>query len=124
MLMSRLYAPTLREVPAEAEIPSHQLLLRAGFIRKSAAGLYTYLPLARRVLAKIERIVREEMDAAGGQELLLPILQPAEIWRQTGRWDIYGEEMFRLADRHRRDFCLGPTHEELITTLVGNEVRS
>ncbi len=124
MLMSSLYAPTLREVPAEADIPSHQLLLRAGFIRKSAAGLYTYLPLARRVLAKIERIVREEMDAAGGQELLLPILQPAEIWRQTGRWDIYGEEMFRLADRHGRDFCLGPTHEELITTLVGNEVRS
>ncbi|MGE5550740.1 MAG: proline--tRNA ligase [Bacteroidota bacterium] len=124
MLMSRLMAPTLREVPSEAETPSHQLLLRAGFIRKTAAGLYTYLPLARRVLARIERIVREEMDAAGGQELLLPIIQPAEIWRQSGRWSLYGEEMFRLADRHQREFCLGPTHEELITTLVGNEVRS
>jgi len=119
-----LYAPTLREVPSEAETPSHQLLLRAGFIRKAAAGLYTYLPLARRVLAKIERIVREEMDRAGGQELLMPIVQPAEIWRQSGRWEIYGDEMFRLQDRHHRDFCLGPTHEELITALVGNEVRS
>ncbi|MGQ9779321.1 MAG: proline--tRNA ligase [Bacillota bacterium] len=124
MLMSRLYVRTLREVPAEAETPSHRLLLRAGFIRKTAAGIYTYLPLARRVLAKIERIVREEMDAAGGQEVLLPILQPAEIWRASGRWDVYGEEMFRLQDRHGREFCLGPTHEEIITTLVGNEVRS
>lgn len=124
MLMSRLYVPTLREVPAEAETPSHRLLLRAGFIRKTAAGIYTYLPLARRVLAKIERIVREEMDAAGGQEVLLPIVQPAEIWRESGRWEVYGEEMFRLRDRHGRDFCLGPTHEELITTLIGSEVRS
>ncbi|MGE5597877.1 MAG: proline--tRNA ligase [Bacteroidota bacterium] len=124
MLMSRLYAPTLREPPAEAEIPSHQLLLRAGFIRKSATGLYAYLPLGRRVLAKIERIVREEMDAAGGQELLLPVLQPAEVWRQSGRWSVYGEEMFRLRDRHQREYCLGPTHEELLTALVGKEVRS
>ncbi|MGE5529430.1 MAG: proline--tRNA ligase [Patescibacteria group bacterium] len=124
MLMSRVFAPTLREVPSEAETPSHKLLLRAGFIRKSAAGLYTYLPLGKRVLAKIERLVREEMDAAGGREVLMPILQPAQIWRQTGRWDVYGEEMFRLADRHGRDFCLGPTHEELITTLVANEIRS
>jgi len=124
MRMSQLLAPTLRETPGEAEIASHQLLLRAGFIRRSAAGIYTYLPLAWRVLRKIEQIVREEMDAKGGQELLMPIVQPAEIWRESGRWDEYGEEMFRLKDRNGREFCLGPTHEELITTLVRAEVRS
>jgi prolyl-tRNA synthetase len=124
MKMSNLYAPTLREVPAEAEVPSHQLMLRAGMIRKAAGGVYSYLPLAWRTLRKIEQIVREEMDAKGGQEIAMPIVQPAEIWQQTGRWDVYGDEMFRLKDRHQRDFCLGPTHEEMVTTLVKADVRS
>ncbi|MCX7779311.1 MAG: proline--tRNA ligase [Negativicutes bacterium] len=124
MRVSELYAPTLREVPGEAEVISHQLMLRAGMLRKAAGGVYTYLPLAWRVLRKIEQIVREEMDAKGGQELLMPIIQPAEMWKETGRWDVYGDEMFRLKDRHGRDFCLGPTHEEMITTLVRADVRS
>lgn len=124
MRMSQLLAPTLRETPAEAEIASHRLLLRAGMMRKTAAGMYTYLPLAWRVLRKIMDIVREEMDAKGGQELLMSIVQPAELWRETGRWDEYGEEMFRLQDRHGREFCLGPTHEELITALVRADVKS
>ena len=124
MKMTNLYAPTLREVPAEAEVPSHQLMLRAGMIRKAAGGVYSYLPLAWRTLRKIEQIVREEMDAKGGQEIAMPIVQPAEIWQQTGRWDVYGDEMFRLKDRHQRDFCLGPTHEEMVTTLVKQDVRS
>lgn len=124
MRQSVLFAPTLRETPAEAEIISHKLMLRAGMIRKSAAGIYTYLPLAQRVLAKIAQIVREEMDREGGQELALPIVQPAEIWRESGRWDVYGDEMFRLEDRHHREFCLGPTHEEIITTVVKGDVRS
>ena len=124
MKMTNLYAPTLREVPAEAEVPSHQLMLRAGMIRKAAGGVYSYLPLAWRTLRKIEQIVREEMDAKGGQEIAMPIVQPAEIWQQTGRWDVYGDEMFRLKDRHQRDFCLGPTHEEMVTTLIKQDVRS
>lgn len=124
MRMSNLYAPTLREVPAEAEVVSHQLMLRAGMIRKATGGVYSYLPLALRTLRKIEQIVREEMDAKGGQEIAMPIIQPAEIWQQTGRWDVYGDEMFRLKDRHQRDFCLGPTHEEMVTTLVKSDVRS
>jgi prolyl-tRNA synthetase len=124
MLVSQLYAPTLRETPAEAEVVSHQLMLRAGMIRKAAGGVYTYMPLALRILRKIETIVRQEMDAKNGQELLMPIIQPAEMWQETGRWDVYGDEMFRLKDRHNRDFCLGPTHEEMITTLVRSDVRS
>ena len=124
MRVSKLYAPTLREVPAEAEVVSHQLMLRAGFMRKAAGGIYTYLPLAWRVLKKIERIVREEMDAKGSQELLMPIVQPAEIWQESGRWDVYCAEMFRLQDRHNRCFCLGPTHEEMVTTLIRGDVRS
>mgnify|MGYP000901792104 CR=1 FL=1 len=124
MLMSQIFAPTLREVPKEAEIPSHQLMLRAGLIRKNAAGIYTYLPLGLRVIQKIKKIIREELNVKGGQELLLPIVQPAEIWEQSGRWDVYGDEMFRLQDRHGRRFCLGPTHEEIITTLVAAEVNS
>jgi len=124
MRVSRLYAPTLRETPAEAEIPSHQLMLRAGMIRKAAGGIYTYLPIALRILKKIEAIVREEMNEIDAQELLMPIIQPAEIWQETGRWDVYGDEMFRLCDRHKRNFCLGPTHEEMITTLVRGDVRS
>ncbi len=123
MRVSKLYAPTLREVPAEAEVISHKLMLRAGFIRKSAGGMYSYLPLAWRCLKKIENIVREEMDKAGAQEIMMPIIQPAEIWEESGRWSVYGDEMFRLKDRHSRNFCLGPTHEELVTTLVRPDVR-
>ena len=115
---------TLREVPADADIVSHQLLLRSGMLRKVAAGIYTILPLGHRVLLKIEAIIREEMNRAGGIELLMPIIQPAELWQQSGRWDVYGPELFRLKDRHERSFCLGPTHEELFTELVRQEIRS
>lgn len=121
---SQLYAPTLREVPAEAEVISHKLMLRAGMIRKAAGGLYTYLPLAWRTIRKIEQIIREEMDAAGGQEIAMPIVQPSELWKETGRWEVYGDEMFRVNDRHGREFCLGPTHEEMVTSIVRDEVRS
>ncbi len=124
MRVTQMLIPTLREVPAEADTISHQLLLRSGMVRKVAAGVYTLLPLGNRVVKKIETIVREEMDHAGGVELLLPIVQPAELWHQSGRWDVYGPEMFRLKDRHGRDFCLGPTHEELITHLCSQEVKS
>lgn len=124
MRVSKLYAPTLREVPAEAEIPSHKLMLRAGYMRKAAGGIYTYLPLAWRVLHKIETIVREEMDGIGSQEILMPVVQPAEIWQESGRWDVYGAEMWRVKDRHSREFCLGPTHEEMVTTLIRADVRS
>lgn len=124
MRLSRLYAPTLREDPAEAEIASHRLLLRAGMIRKVAAGIYTFLPLGYRVFRKVERIVREEMERAGAQELMMPALQPAELWRQSGRWDDYGPELMRLSDRADREFCLGPTHEELITSTIAGELRS
>ena len=124
MMMSRLYAPTLKEDPAEAELASHRLLLRAGMIRKEAAGLYTYLPLAWRSIRKIEDIVRDEMDAAGAQELMMPIMVDADLWRQSGRIDAYGKELIRFNDRHEREFVLGPTHEETITALVRNELRS
>jgi prolyl-tRNA synthetase len=124
MRMSNLYAPTLKEAPVEAQLASHILLLRAGMVRKSAAGIYTFLPLGYRVLHKISNIVREEMDAIGSQEILMPVLQPDDIWHESGRWDDYGPELMRLSDRHDRGFCLGPTHEELITDLVRNELRS
>jgi prolyl-tRNA synthetase len=124
MRFSQVLIPTLREDPGEAEIASHRLMLRAGLIRKTAAGIYTYLPLGLRVIRKIERIIREEMNRAGAQELLMPIASPAELWRETGRWDHYGKELFRFQDRHERDFCLGPTHEEVITDLIRREVRS
>ncbi|MBR1553695.1 MAG: proline--tRNA ligase [Schwartzia sp.] len=124
MRTSQLYAPTLREIPAEAEVISHKLMLRAGMIRKAAGGLYTYLPLAWRTIKKIEQIIREEMDAAGGQEIAMPIVQPSELWKETGRWEVYGDEMFRVNDRHGREFCLGPTHEEMVTSIVRDEVRS
>ena len=122
--MTNLYVPTLKEDPTEAEIVSHRLLLRAGLIRKAAAGIYTFLPLGWRSVRKVEQIVREEMDAIGSQELLLPFVQPAELWRDSGRWDAYGPELARLNDRQGREFCLGPTHEEIITALVRGEVRS
>lgn len=124
MKFSNLLLSTLRETPAEAEIPSHQLMLRAGLMRQVTGGIYTYLPLGYRVLQKIMRIIREEMDAAGAQELQLPIVQPAHLWQASGRWDQYGDEMFRLTDRHGRSFCLGPTHEEIITDLAAHEIRS
>lgn len=124
MRATNLYAPTLRNTPAEAEIASHQLMYRAGLIRKSAGGMYSYLPLAWRTIRKIEQIIREEMDAAGGQEIMMPILQPAELWEESGRWGAYGAEMIRVKDRHDREFCMGPTHEEMITALVRDELRS
>ncbi|MDY4416625.1 proline--tRNA ligase [Selenomonas sp.] len=124
MRASSLYAPTLRNTPAEAEIVSHQLMYRAGLIRKVAGGMYTFLPLGWRVIRKIEQIIREEMDAAGGQEVMMPILQPAELWEESGRWAAYGDEMMRMKDRHGRNFCLGPTHEEMITDLVRDELHS
>ncbi len=124
MRMSQLVAPTLREDPSEAEVVSHKLLLRAGFIRKLAAGVYTFLPLGFRVLNKVANIVREEMNRAGAQEVFMPVLLPAELWQETGRWDMYGKELFRIQDRHEREFCLGPTHEEVITDLVRNSIRS
>ncbi len=121
---STLLIPTLREDPGEAETVSHRLLLRAGMVRKVAAGIYNFLPLGYRVLKNVERIVREEMDRAGAQEILMPFVQPAELWRETGRWAQYGKELLRLKDRHEREFCLGPTHEEVVTDLVRREVKS
>ncbi|VAX11276.1 Prolyl-tRNA synthetase, bacterial type [hydrothermal vent metagenome] len=124
MRVSRFLLATQKEVPADAEIISHQLMLRAGMIRKLAAGLYTWLPLGLRVLRKVEAIVREEMNAAGAQEVLMPAVQPAELWQESGRWEEYGPELLRMQDRHGRDFCLGPTHEEIITDLARNQLRS
>lgn len=124
MYMSQLYSPTLRETPSEAEIISHKLMLRAGLMRRTAAGVYAFLPLGLRVIRKVEQIIREEMNGIDGQEVLLPIVQPAELWEESGRWKEYGDEMFRLRDRQGRQFCLGPTHEEIITALVRSEIRS
>ena len=124
MRWSTLFIPTLREHPAEAEVISHQLLLRAGYIRQLSAGIYSYLLLAQRSLLKIEQIVREEMNAIGGQEMLLPALNPAEIWQESGRWDVMGDNMFRLKDRFGRDLCLGMTHEEIVTSIARGELRS
>lgn len=115
---------TQKETPADAEVVSHQLMLRAGLTRKLAAGLYTWLPLGLRVLRKVENIVREEMDAAGAMELCMPVVQPAELWQESGRWEQYGPELLRIQDRHQRDFCLGPTHEEVITALIRDEIKS
>jgi prolyl-tRNA synthetase len=124
MLWSKLFIPTLRENPVEAEVPSHQLLLRAGYIRQLAAGIYTYLFLAQRSLLKIQQIVRNEMDGIGAQEFLLPALNPAEVWKESGRWDVMGDNMFRLKDRFGRDLCLGMTHEEIMTVTARGELRS
>ena len=124
MLATKLYAPTLREVPSDADVVSQQLMFRAGFMRKTANGLYSFLPLGWKSIKKIEAIVREEMDRASAQEIMMPILQPAEIWKESGRWNAYGAEMMRINDRHDNEFCLGPTHEEMITTLVKNEINS
>jgi len=124
MRLSQLLVPTLREIPAEAEIPSHILMLKAALMRKLASGVYIYLPLGQRVLRKVEQIVREEMDRAGSQEVLMSALIPAELLKESGRWDVFGPEMFKLKDRNERDFCLGPTHEEVFTDLIRNEVKS
>lgn len=124
MRFSSLFAPTLKDPPTDAEVVSHKLLVRAGMIRQIARGIYDYLPLGLRVLRNIENIVREEMDRAGGQELLLPAVCPAELWQESKRWDVYGKELLRLKDRHERDFCIGPTHEEVITDVVRSGVRS
>ena len=124
MHWSRLFIPTLRENPAEAEVPSHQLLLRAGYVRQLSAGIYNYLYLAQRSLLKIVGIVRQEMDALGAQEMLLPALNPAEIWQESGRWDVMGANMFRLKDRWQHDLCLGMTHEEVMTSIARGELRS
>jgi prolyl-tRNA synthetase len=124
MKQSMTFIPTLREIPSDAEVKSHQLLLRAGFIRQNASGVYSYLPLAQKVLRKIEEIVREEMNEAGAVELLMPALQQAEFWQESGRWYTYGPELMRLKDRHEREFALGATHEEVITSLVRDEIKS
>jgi len=124
MKLSNYYIPTLKEAPSEAEVVSHKLLIRAGMIRKLTSGIYNYLPLGLRALNKVAAIVREEMDNAGAMEVLLPMVQPADLWQETGRWDYYGKELLRFNDRHGRDYCLGPTHEEVITDLVRGEIRS
>ncbi|EHL76919.1 prolyl-tRNA synthetase [Bacillus smithii 7_3_47FAA] len=124
MRQSQTLIPTMREIPADAETKSHQLLLRAGFIRQTASGIYTFLPLGKRVLKKVEEIVRQEMDAAGAVEMLMPSLQQAELWQESGRWYTYGPELMRLKDRHDREFALGPTHEEVVTSIVRDEIKS
>lgn len=124
MLTSKLYSPTLREIPSDAVVVSHQYMLKAGMMRKVSNGLYAFLPLALRSVRKVEEIVREEMNAIGSQEILMPITQPAEIWKQSERWDVYGEEMFKLNDRHGHEYCLGPTHEELVTVLTKMDTSS
>src|SRR2546422_958267 len=124
MRLSKSVVPTLREDPADAEAISHKLMLRAGLVRQLAAGIYVWLPLGQRVLDRINAIIREEMNAIGGQEMTMPVLHPAEIWRDSGRWDAIGPEMFRLKDRNDRDMCLAMTHEEVIAWLVAREIRS
>ena len=119
-----MFLPTTKETPSDAEIVSHQLMLRAGMIRKLAGGIYAYLPLGYRVIRKVENIVREEMNRAGAQEVFMPAVQPAELWMESGRWDIYGKELLRVKDRHNRDYCIGPTHEEVITALVRDEIQT
>ena len=124
MRVSRFLLTTLKEAPAEAELVSHRLMLRTGMIKRLAAGIYTWMPLGLRVLRKVEAIVREEMNRSGAIELLMPVVQPAEMWQESGRWDRYGKELLRFKDRNDREFCFGPTHEEVISALVRGEVRS
>ena len=124
MRVSQFFVSTLKEAPSEAELPSHKLMMRAGYIRKLASGLYTWMPLGLRVLRKVENIVREEMDRSGGIELLMPAVQPAELWQETGRWEVFGPQMLKIKDRHGNDFCFGPTHEEVITDIARREIRS
>ena len=124
MRFSKMFLPTLKEAPSDTEIVSHRLMTRAGMIRRVAAGIYNYLPIGLRVMRKVENIVREEINRAGAQEVVMPMVIPSELWQESGRWDIYGKELLRIKDRHERDFCLGPTHEEVITDMVKKEVRS
>ena len=124
MYFSKLLIPTLKESPADAEVASHKLMVRAGMIRQLAAGIYSILPLGLRVLKKVEAIIREEMDQVGGQEVFLPSIQPAELWQESKRWDFYGKELLRFKDRHDREFCYGPTHEEVITDIIRKDVKS
>ena len=123
MYYSKILIPTLKESPADAEVISHKLMVRAGMIRQMAAGIYSILPLGLRVLKKVEQIIREEMNQIGGQEVFLPSIQPSELWKESGRWDFYGKELLRFKDRHNREFCYGPTHEEVITNRVSIEFR-
>ena len=118
MKTSQILIPTQKEVPHDAQVISHQLMVRAGLVSKLAAGLYSYLPLGLRVLQKVETIIREEMNKVGAQEVLMPVAQPAELWQESGRWEKYGKELLRFKDRHHRDFCLGPTHEEVVVDLA------
>jgi prolyl-tRNA synthetase len=124
MRTSHYLLATTRETPADAVVVSHQLMLKAGLIRKLAAGMYTWLPMGLRVLQKVTEVVRQEMNRAGALEISMPVVQPAELWQESGRWDLMGDELQRFKDRHQRDFCLGPTHEEVITDLVRNELTS
>ena len=124
MRWSKAFIPTLKETPSDAEIVSHQLMMRAGMMRKVAAGVFTYLPLGTRCVARVARIVREEMDRIGSQEIVMPVLQPSDLWEESGRWGAFGKELMRIRDRHDREFALGPTHEEIVTALVRNTLRS
>ena len=124
MHFSKRFSPTLKESPADAEVISHKLMVRAGMIRQLASGVYSILPLGLRVLRKVEQIIREEMNQIGGQEVFLPSIQPAELWVESKRWDFYGKELLRIKDRHGREFCYGPTHEEGITDIVRREIKS
>ena len=124
MFWSKVFLPTLKDTPQDAEVISHQLMLRSGMIRRVTSGIYTWLPIGLKVLRKVENIVREEMDASGAQEVLMPMVQPKELWEETQRWEKMGPELLRIQDRHERDFCLGPTHEEVITDLIRNNVKS
>jgi len=124
MRLTQLPLTTLKETPADAEIISHQLMLRAGLVRRLSSGLFTWMPLGLRVLRKVERIVREEMNRAGGLEILMPAVQPAELWQETGRWDLYGDLLLRIRDRHERDYCFAPTAEEVVTEIARRELRS
>ena len=124
MFWSKIFLPTLKDSPQDAEVISHKLMLRSGMIRRVTSGIYTWLPLGLRVLRKVENIVREEMNASGAQEVLMPMVQPRELWEETQRWEKMGPELLRIQDRHGRDFCLGPTHEEVITDLIRNNIKS
>ena len=124
MRVSSFFISTLKEAPAEAELVSHKLMLRAGLIKRLGSGLYTWMPLGLRILRKVENTIREEMDASGALELLMPAVQPAELWQETGRWEVFGPQMLKIKDRHQRDFCFGPTHEEVITDIARREIKS
>ena len=124
MKASQFYLSTLKEAPQDAELKSHQLMIRAGFIKRLSSGLYSWMPLGLRVLKKVENIIREEMNKAGGIELLMPAIQPSELWNETQRWDLFGPQMLKIKDRHDNDFCFGPTHEEVITDIVRKEIKS